>query len=78
MQRVCRCAPTVPGAIRLPATLGPFGRCEASHERSKYARQNRRVSSHRHLRLALRKRRIIPRIARCGIEPKNRLGCSTG
>jgi hypothetical protein len=29
---------------------------------------------YRHLRLALRKRRIIPRIARCGIEPKNRLG----
>jgi transposase len=28
----------------------------------------------RHLRLALRKRRIIPRIARCGVEPKNRLG----
>jgi len=27
-----------------------------------------------HLRLALRKRRIIPRIARCGVEPKNRLG----
>jgi transposase len=27
-----------------------------------------------HLRLALPKRRIIPRIARCGIEPKNRLG----
>jgi hypothetical protein len=24
--------------------------------------------------VALRKRRIIPRIARCGIEPKNRLG----
>ena len=24
--------------------------------------------------LALRKRRIIPRIARCGVEPKNRLG----
>ena len=29
---------------------------------------------YRHLRLALRKRRIIPRIARCGVEPKNRLG----
>jgi hypothetical protein len=29
---------------------------------------------YRHLRLALRKRRIIPRIARCGIEPKKRLG----
>jgi len=28
-----------------------------------------------HLRLALRKRRLIRRIARCGIEPKNRLGC---
>ena len=28
----------------------------------------------RHFRLALRKRRIIPRIARCGVEPKNRLG----
>jgi hypothetical protein len=27
-----------------------------------------------HLRLALRKRRIIHRIARCGVEPKNRLG----
>ena len=27
-----------------------------------------------HLRLALRKRRIVPRIARCGVEPKNRLG----
>ena len=26
---------------------------------------------YRHLRLALRKRRIIPRIARCGVEPKN-------
>jgi DDE family transposase len=26
---------------------------------------------YRHLRLALRKRRIIPRIARCGIEPNN-------
>jgi hypothetical protein len=25
---------------------------------------------YRHLRLALRKRRIIPRIARCGVEPK--------
>jgi len=25
--------------------------------------------------LALRKRCLIPRIARCGIEPKNRLGC---
>jgi hypothetical protein len=31
---------------------------------------------YRHLRLALRKRRIIPRIARCGVEPKNRLGRS--
>ena len=30
---------------------------------------------YRHLRLALRKRRIIPRIARCGVESKNRLGC---
>src|SRR5437879_228004 len=30
--------------------------------------------NYRHLRLALRKRRIIPRIARCGVEPKNRLG----
>ena len=29
---------------------------------------------YRHLRLALRKRRIIPRTARCGVEPKNRLG----
>ena len=29
---------------------------------------------YRHFRLALRKRRIIPRIARCGVEPKNRLG----
>ena len=38
---------------------------------------------YRHLRLALRKRRppyaalgarVIPRIARCGVEPKNRLG----
>jgi transposase len=29
---------------------------------------------YRHLRLAPRKRRIIPRIARCGVEPKNRLG----
>lgn len=29
---------------------------------------------YRHLRVALRKRRIIPRIARCGVEPKNRLG----
>jgi transposase len=29
---------------------------------------------YRHLRLALRKRGIIPRIARCGVEPKNRLG----
>src|SRR5215212_392094 len=29
---------------------------------------------YRHLRLALRNRRIIPRIARCGVEPKNRLG----
>ena len=29
---------------------------------------------YRLLRLALRKRRIIPRIARCGVEPKNRLG----
>ena len=29
---------------------------------------------YRHRRLALRKRRIIPRIARCGVEPKNRLG----
>jgi len=29
---------------------------------------------YRHLRLALRKQRIIPRFARCGIEPKNRLG----
>jgi hypothetical protein len=28
----------------------------------------------RHLRLALRKRRIILRIARCGVEPKKRLG----
>ena len=26
------------------------------------------------LRLALRRRHIIPRIARCGVEPKNRLG----
>ena len=33
-----------------------------------------RVNDYRHLRLALRKRRIIPRIARCGVEPKNRLG----
>jgi transposase len=29
---------------------------------------------YRHLRLALRKRRIIPRIARSDVEPKNRLG----
>jgi hypothetical protein len=29
---------------------------------------------YRHLRLALPKRCIIPRIARCGVEPKNRLG----
>ena len=29
---------------------------------------------YRHLRLALRKRRIIPHIARCDVEPKNRLG----
>ena len=29
---------------------------------------------YRHLRLALRKRRIIPCIARCGVEPNNRLG----
>ena len=29
---------------------------------------------YRHLRLALRKRRRSPRIARCGVEPKNRLG----
>ena len=29
---------------------------------------------YRHLCLALRKRRIIPRIARCGVEPKNLLG----
>ena len=34
-------------------------------------RQGLRLPS---LRLALRKRRIIPRIARCGVEPKNRLG----
>src|SRR5437867_2048514 len=32
------------------------------------------VLDSRHLRLALRTRRIIPRIARCGVEPKNRLG----
>ena len=29
---------------------------------------------YRHLCLAWRLRRIIPRIARCGVEPKNRLG----
>ena len=29
---------------------------------------------YRHLRLALRKLRIIPRIARSGVEPKNRPG----
>lgn len=29
---------------------------------------------YKHLRKALRRRRIIPRIARCGIEPKDKLG----
>src|SRR5215213_1678848 len=33
---------------------------------------------YRHLRLALRKRRIIPRIARCGVEPKKTAWDATG
>ncbi len=33
---------------------------------------------YRHLRLALCKRRIIPRIARCGVEPKNRWDATAG
>ena len=33
---------------------------------------------YRHLRLALRKRRIIPRVACCGVEPKNRLDATAG
>ncbi len=52
--------------VRDPPTAGERRRPHKLHADKGY--------DYRHLRLALRKHRIIPRIARCGVEPKNRLG----
>ncbi len=60
------------------ATIDAIGPIRAK-TRGRPRRRSHKLPAHkgydyRHLRLALRKCRIIPHIARCGVEPKNRLG----
>ncbi len=61
-------------ALDSAAVPAPGGKTRGRPRRRPHKLHADKGYDYRHLRLALRKRRIIPRIARCGVEPKNRLG----